>query len=215
MGRSVDSRMLAKLVGGACSIGVLCALKSGLLASGVLLFVALPLAVWCRRKMTEEASEPERFLAEHNALGAMYCTCFEGAGDLRKNTECLVCLTEDEIVITWQGGEMRLPYGQLASAAMYTPLQLLHMAKEPEGEMAVGRLSQAFCGGGEMDSADFGRDQMVRYLVLRGKDEQAFRLLSFYSRADQYSRNQAYGATEELMENVAERIRSVNGGEKA
>lgn len=45
---------LAKIVGIICSVSVLCAMKSGILASAIMLFAALPAAIACRRRMDEE-----------------------------------------------------------------------------------------------------------------------------------------------------------------
>ncbi len=50
----MDKVRLAKIVGIICSVSVLCAMYSGILASAIMLFGALPAAAVCRKKMNEE-----------------------------------------------------------------------------------------------------------------------------------------------------------------
>ena len=64
----MDTQKCARIIAVVCSIGVLCALVSGLLGSLILLLIALPLAIYCRWRMSREKEEIACFLQEHNCL---------------------------------------------------------------------------------------------------------------------------------------------------
>lgn len=171
-----------RLVGVACGAGILCAMQSWMLGGGILLVVALPLAIYCRKLMDRQTAEIEALVKQKNAVGHFQCTCFEDAGVAEKNEAYLVLMKEDGIELLQaeqQNGKI-IPYGHIDSVQMFTLEQALAMG-ELERKAVMGRLAASFMlSPGKRKER---KKESVQYLVIQlaaGEGEIA-PVLSFYS----------------------------------
>lgn len=196
----MDTQKCARIIAVVCSIGVLCALVSGLLGSLILLLIALPLAIYCRWRMSREKEEIACFLQEHNARKCMKGDCFEGRGELRKNEECLILFKEDCLEITYgekKQSSLIVPMEYVESIHVYTVEQAMDLARVSRTAV-LGKLGEAMSAVWmSPKKKEIKAEKEVRYLVVNGFWEHKTKFtLSFYA-GKEYHRYNMLAAGEE------------------
>jgi hypothetical protein len=157
---------LYKLVGSICCIGVMVFMVNSLLGIIVFIFIAIPLALYYKRKYEKYEEVFRSELISEDALCYVAGKCFYTFSKIPENEECLIVFSNNNIQIILSNHQtIKLSKSNIQDIQQWTLKEITDMS-ESNRKRYLGQLADSFTRVKKSR-----RFKNIEYIIIRFKNE--------------------------------------------